>query len=433
MTIGQRIAQKRKELGLSQESLGNQLGVSRQSIYKWESDAAVPEIDKLITLSRLFGVSVGWLLGVEESPPPDSAEEPERTADSPRETDPGDLTEAQLHMVEEIVERYTAALPKLKRRRWPFVLAGLLLAVVFLNLFQSLDSLRLQQEGIFNDISRIESSVNGQIGSISNRVEEILKAQNSLVADYGVEIVSANLQENRVVLSVRAVPKTYEEGMTVTFSADNGTGGVNSAQGQPSSGNSFTGTLACALTDSIAISAVLETPDGTRQTQLLEQYNGLYSDSLPAVDVMNYDADLLMGLTRDERGLLTLPEIYGTVGAGSSVSAVNGAIGQAELDSIRLGLFKNKTLVTWLEPCEQPESFYGDYTGQSFFHLPEGLQVTLKEHTEELCFAAVVTDSYGREAVYSAIPYILQDGALTWPTASDLSDHDPTNWHYSTP
>ena len=56
MTMGQRIAQKRKEQGLSQEGLGEQLGVSRQAIYKWESGAAVPEIDKLIALSRLFGV-----------------------------------------------------------------------------------------------------------------------------------------------------------------------------------------------------------------------------------------------------------------------------------------------------------------------------------------------------------------------------------------
>ena len=61
MTIGQRIAQKRKELGLSQEALGSKLGVSRQSIYKWEADSALPEVDKLIALSRLFGVSVGWL------------------------------------------------------------------------------------------------------------------------------------------------------------------------------------------------------------------------------------------------------------------------------------------------------------------------------------------------------------------------------------
>ena len=41
MTLGQRIAQKRKELGLSQEALGDQLGLSRQSIYKWESDLSL--------------------------------------------------------------------------------------------------------------------------------------------------------------------------------------------------------------------------------------------------------------------------------------------------------------------------------------------------------------------------------------------------------
>jgi len=45
MSTGQRIALKRKEAGLSQETLGAELGVSRQSIYKWESDTALPEID----------------------------------------------------------------------------------------------------------------------------------------------------------------------------------------------------------------------------------------------------------------------------------------------------------------------------------------------------------------------------------------------------
>ena len=54
MTVGQRIAQKRKEKGLSQEALGERLGVSRQAIYKWESDAALPEIEKLVNLSREF-------------------------------------------------------------------------------------------------------------------------------------------------------------------------------------------------------------------------------------------------------------------------------------------------------------------------------------------------------------------------------------------
>ena len=67
-TLGQRIAAQRKKLNLSQEALGEKMGVSRQAISKWESDGAVPEIDKLIAMSRLFGVTLGWLLGVEEEP-----------------------------------------------------------------------------------------------------------------------------------------------------------------------------------------------------------------------------------------------------------------------------------------------------------------------------------------------------------------------------
>lgn len=67
MTLGRRIAGERKKLSLSQEALGEKIGVSRQAISKWEADGAVPEIDKLIALSRLFGVSLNWLLGVDGS------------------------------------------------------------------------------------------------------------------------------------------------------------------------------------------------------------------------------------------------------------------------------------------------------------------------------------------------------------------------------
>ena len=79
LTIGQRIAVKRRELGLSQIALGEQMGVSRQSISKWEADAAIPEIDKLIALSKLFSVSVGWLLGVENNTEPEAPAEAEFT------------------------------------------------------------------------------------------------------------------------------------------------------------------------------------------------------------------------------------------------------------------------------------------------------------------------------------------------------------------
>ena len=52
MTLGQRIQELRKGLRLSQEELGERMGVSRQAISKWEGDQAIPELDKLIALSR---------------------------------------------------------------------------------------------------------------------------------------------------------------------------------------------------------------------------------------------------------------------------------------------------------------------------------------------------------------------------------------------
>ena len=59
MTLGQRIAECRKRLGLSQEGLGEKLGVSRQAISKWEADGAVPEVDKLIGMSIFFFAITG--------------------------------------------------------------------------------------------------------------------------------------------------------------------------------------------------------------------------------------------------------------------------------------------------------------------------------------------------------------------------------------
>ena len=65
MTLGQRIQEHRLRLELSQEALGERLGVSRQAVSKWEADAAVPDTDKLIALSKLFGLTLNELLQVE--------------------------------------------------------------------------------------------------------------------------------------------------------------------------------------------------------------------------------------------------------------------------------------------------------------------------------------------------------------------------------
>lgn len=73
ITLGQRIAAQRKKLGISQEALAEKLEVSRQAVSKWESDGAIPEIDKLIALCRIFDVTIGWLLGIENDQQTDKA------------------------------------------------------------------------------------------------------------------------------------------------------------------------------------------------------------------------------------------------------------------------------------------------------------------------------------------------------------------------
>ena len=63
MSLGNKIYTLRKEKGLSQNELAELLNVSRQAISKWETDTAVPELDKLILLCDHFGISLDELTG----------------------------------------------------------------------------------------------------------------------------------------------------------------------------------------------------------------------------------------------------------------------------------------------------------------------------------------------------------------------------------
>ena len=62
MTLGEKIYILRTEHGLSQEAFGESLGVSRQSVSKWETNQSVPELDKIVAICDLFGVTTDYLL-----------------------------------------------------------------------------------------------------------------------------------------------------------------------------------------------------------------------------------------------------------------------------------------------------------------------------------------------------------------------------------
>lgn len=85
MTLGQKIFELRNKQKMSQGDLAEKLNVSRQSISKWETDASVPELDKLIMLSDLFNITMDELVR-DELPEKDTDEKKASTEKSSPET-----------------------------------------------------------------------------------------------------------------------------------------------------------------------------------------------------------------------------------------------------------------------------------------------------------------------------------------------------------
>lgn len=74
MTLGEKIKEQRTAHGLSQETLAEQMGVSRQAVTKWEADQSAPSSEKLIALAKLFHISLDELIGNEVVPSKPSEE-----------------------------------------------------------------------------------------------------------------------------------------------------------------------------------------------------------------------------------------------------------------------------------------------------------------------------------------------------------------------
>lgn len=66
MTFAEKLKCIRKQSGLSQEQLAEKLGVSRQAVTKWETDAGIPDIENIMAISALFDISIDELLSNEK-------------------------------------------------------------------------------------------------------------------------------------------------------------------------------------------------------------------------------------------------------------------------------------------------------------------------------------------------------------------------------
>ena len=397
MTTGERIAQKRKEKNLSQEALGEALGVSRQSISKWESNLSLPEIEKLVALSRHFGVPVGWLLGVEEE-----ERRPEEAAGQ-ADGSGGELTEEQLRMVEEIVARYIAAQPKprtLSRRQRAALKIGLTAAGVCLTmglfwLSGQMNQMENQYNNLQSALDRVTDSVNSQINGIGSRVEEILQAQNSLTADYDARQLETDVAAGTVTIEAWAVPKTFRAGMTAEFLAE--CDGEVLAFPAELEAQTFSAILAVPLMDDIQVSVVFLS-ENLRETQFLQDFHDLYTKTVPLVDLEDtwcFDEVTL------ENGNLNIPTNilqYQVL----DINYYGETDGVTAVTQVRMGLFQNRELVAWGEPIEKPSNYHGFEEWEFVQFAPVTFPV---EEGDTLCYALMVTDEYGRTTVRGGQEY----------------------------
>ena len=142
----------------------------------------------------------------------------------------------------------------------------MLLALSTLN--GKLNRLDQQYQNLQNSIVNIQDTVSNQIGGISNRVEEVLKSQNTLTADYSTELLRADPAAGTVTFALRAVPKpmwTACKPYSVQIPAQ----APPPKRPIPPSGQEFSAELTCPLTDDIRLNVTFLSGD-KKETQLLD-------------------------------------------------------------------------------------------------------------------------------------------------------------------
>ncbi len=202
MTLGHRIQQKRKEKGLSQEKLGEQLNVSRQTVYKWENDQTVPELFNLIAMAEILDVRVGWLINEEENE--------------------SDLQMKQLLKQMEETGRTHALQEKQnqKKRKMRIGALSLIMTGITITLLTKINRLENSYQQLQNTLHTQNTVMQNQISSITSSVQQTLDRYNSLTLNSDVVVEGYDYVANTVMLSLSARPRTYVSGMKTVFHID---------------------------------------------------------------------------------------------------------------------------------------------------------------------------------------------------------------------
>ena len=286
MTLGQKIQTLRHDAGLSQEGLGEKLGVSRQAISKWEADGAVPEVDKLIALSRLFEVNLHDLLQVEGT----SREEPEESGEQP----PEETAENPLEKNQ----------PPRRNGRWWKALCVVLAAAVCVQsvvLFRLNEKLEEQRDALTGQEAKIQQleeqmdNLDGQLGSQELRIGRLEQGEGGqseqteseldltlpLVSD--VDFTLETTESGTKALKLSLVPAQSAAGMGLHFEI---TCPGGTARSHPSSqledSSAYTLSMICTdeeISSGFTVSAIFFDKTDRQYTQPLVKISDITEDS----------------------------------------------------------------------------------------------------------------------------------------------------------
>lgn len=231
--IGAGIAQRRKQLGMSQEELARQLGVTRQAVSKWESGAALPSVDNIVELAKALAISVDELLQLEEK-----SSQPGLSAESV-----GCLLDEHAAQQEKRIRRLTIAL---------IVAACVLVAGIVLTYVLGALRTNAMEENLNRRIAdtntQLHSQISGIQSSIAGTVKQALDQGSTRLADFGFHDC-VYVHENRAVeMSAFAYPKELGEYSDAEFYAVLSDGTRVSTPAELVDGG-FEGTLSIPATD----------------------------------------------------------------------------------------------------------------------------------------------------------------------------------------
>ncbi len=194
MTIGEKIVKLRKQQGMSQEAFSEKLDVSRQAVSKWENGTAQPTSENLAQISKLFSVSISYLLDDEDI---------HISSDfSTQESDN--------------VEKFSTNKAEHKAFKISSVIqncATVILAIAIIAQSSTTNSLRRDIDVLRQKTDQI-STLKSQIALLESRVNHTPATSNDNFTDYSYKVIAFDRQTNTATIQFSVVPKDYSANTT---------------------------------------------------------------------------------------------------------------------------------------------------------------------------------------------------------------------------